>query len=86
MNDMLMELISLKNQTISGPLDIKTTQAFHLALYNLDKFRTYLFEKGIENAIRVDSDRMQAAAEDDTALLKIGIEWVKQLLVNIKNP
>ncbi len=81
MNDLLMEIISLKNQTIKGPLDIKTTQAFHMALYNLDRFRIFLFETGIEKDINVDSDLMASAADHDTSLLKIGILWVKHILV-----
>ncbi len=85
-NDLLMEIISLKNQHLAGPLDIKTTQAFHLALYNLDKFRIYLFDGGIEKDIHIDSDRMTSAKGDDTALLKIGVEWVKYLLINTKKP
>ena len=47
MNDMLLEIIGLKNRLISGPLDMKLRFAFHMALYDIDTFRSQIFEQNI---------------------------------------
>ncbi len=80
MNDMLMEIISLKNQTRPGPLDIKSSHFFHIALYDLDRFRTHIFEKGLLDDFHLDSDTLQAVKNDDVELLKVGHRWIKQIL------
>jgi hypothetical protein len=43
MNDMLLEIISLKNRLIPGPLDIKSRFVFHMALYDIDTFKSHIF-------------------------------------------
>jgi Fe-S-cluster containining protein len=64
-NDMLMEIIRLKNHWIPGQLDIPSRRLFYMACYDLDRFRSYILEKIEKN---------------DEALLKIGLEWIKQRL------
>ncbi len=79
MNDMLMEVISLKNQMIPGELDIKSGYLFKTALYDLDAFRAQL----CSNKIQTDDfneEEIKAAKQDDTVLLKIAFAWVKQNL------
>ena len=46
-NDMLMDIIALKNLKGPEPLDMKSQLAFHMALYDLDRFRVQVFEKGL---------------------------------------
>ena len=58
-----------------GPMDERSIRLFHLALYDLDRFRLFASEN---NALRQMAD---IEAIDDTALLKIGIDWIKQALV-----
>ena len=77
-NDRLMEIISLKNRLMPGPLDVKSRDIFHLALYDLDNFRSQIFEKNLHPDVQIDQTLMQAAQTDDAALLKIGIQWVKR--------
>ncbi|MBA3038067.1 MAG: YkgJ family cysteine cluster protein [Desulfobacterium sp.] len=77
MNDMMMEIISLKNQNMPGELDIKSSYMFRMALYDLDAFRTYLFS--VENMINyIDENDLKAAKQNDTELLKIALKWVKK--------
>ncbi|MGD9306544.1 MAG: YkgJ family cysteine cluster protein [Desulfobacterales bacterium] len=75
-NDRLMEIISLKNRLMPGPLDNKSRNIFHLALYDLDNFRSQIFEKILPADMKIDRTEMEKAQTDDAALLKIGIQWV----------
>lgn len=77
MNDMLMEILSLKNQKISGELDIKSGYLFRMALYDLDAFRSHIFSKDIETG-GINNDDFNAAKQDDAALLRVAFSWVKQ--------
>ncbi|MBW2563944.1 MAG: YkgJ family cysteine cluster protein [Deltaproteobacteria bacterium] len=79
MNDLLMEIISLKNHTRPGPLDIKSSHFFHIALYDLDKFRPHIFEKGLLGVLHLHPDTMEAVKNDDVELLKLGHRWIKQI-------
>lgn len=77
MNDLLMEIISLKNQLHPAPLDIKSRHIFHMACYDLDAFRNQL------DTIDADPETLEAARHDDTALLKLGLAWLKKMLFNV---
>ena len=79
-NDMLMEIISLKNHTRPGPLDMKSSHFFQIALYDLDRFRPHIFEKGLLDDFHLDSDTLEAVKNDDVELLKLGHKWIKQIL------
>ncbi len=80
MNDLLMEIISLKNHTSPGPLDMKSSHFFHIALYDLDRFRPHIFEKGLLDNFHLDSAILEAVKNDDVELLKLGHRWIKQIL------
>jgi len=80
MNDEMMEIISLKNRLMPGPLDIKSGLAFHMACYDLDEFRSHVFEKGIIEDHNLDPGTLDSAKNDDEALLKLGLQWIKQRL------
>ena len=82
LNDGLMEIISLKNRLMPGPLDVKSRYIFHLALYDLDNFRSRIFEKNLPADMKIDETEMETAQTDDAALLKIGFQWVKRALFN----
>ena len=79
MNDMLMEILSLKNQIIPGELDIKSGYLFRTALYDLDAFRSHLFSNELEPDDFNEED-INAAKLDDTALLRVAFSWVKKNL------
>ncbi len=80
-NDMLMEIISLKNRLMPGPLDLKSRHLFNMACYDLDSFRFHIFEKGLLDDFILDSETLNAIEKDDLALLKIGFKWIKQMLL-----
>ena len=76
-NDLLMDVISLKNRLHPGPLDDKARLFFHMACYDLDTFRTYVFEHGIPGRLPVESDILDVVRDDDAALLRLGVKWIK---------
>lgn len=76
-NDRLLEIISLKNQRAPGPLDIRSRHIFHLACYDLDTFRDHIFDKGLLNGYPGLPDDLEHLRDDDTALLELGMRWVK---------
>lgn len=81
-NDQLLEIIRLKNQLRPGPLDPKSRQLFYEALYDLDRFRTRVFKNKLFDQIDVDPQRRADTETEDTALLEVAMEWVKQVLFN----
>jgi len=80
MNDMLLEIISLKNRLIPGPLDIKSRFAFHMALYDIDTFRSHIFEQHILDHWDLDEKTLDTLKNDDVELLKLGHRWIKKIL------
>ena len=79
-NDKLMEIISIKSRLLPGPLDLKSRHQVYLALYDLDNFRTHFFKNGLFGDFKVNPQKLAAARADDTVLLEVGMEWVKQKL------
>lgn len=80
MNDMLLEIIGLKNRLIPGPLDIKSRFAFHMALYDMDTFRSNIFEQNILDHWNLDEKTLDSVKNDDVELLKLGHRWIKKIL------
>ena len=79
-NDKLMQIISLKNQLMPGPLNLKSRHLFYIALYDLDNFRSQIKATGLLDDFQVDTDTMEKAMEEDVVLLKVGMKWVKKVL------
>jgi len=80
-NDRLMEIISLKNRLHLGPLDRKSQQMYCMALYDLDNFRDQIVNNRHLDNLEINPQKLAAAETDDTALLKVGIEYVKKVLL-----
>ncbi len=76
----MMEIISLKNRLIPGPLDIKSRLMFHMACYDLDNFRSHIFDRRILDDRNIDSGTLDAVKNDDVELLKLGFQWIKDTL------
>jgi len=79
-NDKLMQIISLKNRLRPGSLDIKSSRLFHSALYDLDDFRLQIQNSGLLDNFQVNSRIMDAALENDVALLDLAMLWIKHVL------
>jgi hypothetical protein len=81
-NDMLMEIISLKNQRRPGPLDAHAQHVFYTACYDLDTFRQQVFENHLFKGRKIDAHTVDAAKTDDVALIKLGFYWIKKSLLS----
>lgn len=81
MNDLMMEIIALKNRMLPGPLNIKSAHIFHLACYDLDAFRSRIFEKGMSGDYA--PDLLEKAGRDDVSLLQLSLSWLKQMLFEL---
>jgi hypothetical protein len=79
----MMEIIALKNRVHPGALDMKARFMFHTALYNLDHFRTHLHNTAQSQKSDIDDALLAAAADDDLALLKVGMRWVTQHIFGV---
>jgi len=83
-NDKLMELISLKNKILPGKLEGVQSDQFYLALYDLDEFRTQIFDHDLVADFGLSKFFFEAIKSHDEALLDFGIGWVKNMLFGIE--
>lgn len=61
-------------------LDITNPDVYHmihLATYNLDKFRKFVFESNFLNYFEVEKGRIETIRNDDAELFVFGIDWIK---------
>ncbi len=77
LNDMFLEIISLKNVRHPDPLDIRERHMFPVAMYDIDAFRTNALKKGLLDDLDAPPETMAAIETDDVALLRLAHEWVK---------
>ncbi|MBU0993864.1 MAG: YkgJ family cysteine cluster protein [Proteobacteria bacterium] len=83
MNDMLMEIISLKNRMMPGQLDRHARQLFYLACYDMDTFRTDIFKNNLLSGSMPENTLLELIGNNETALLTFGHAWTKQKLFGI---
>jgi hypothetical protein len=84
MNDLMMDIISLKNRTAKSRLTHEEKESFYLACYDLDRFRDVVFEKQLWEALHPEEEVMKALADDDVSLMQFGIEWLKRELFPVE--
>jgi Fe-S-cluster containining protein len=77
MNDLLMDIISLKNRCGRRRLTHEENELFCLACYDVDRFRVLVFEKRLWESHPVKEEVIKALEIDDVALMRFGIEWIK---------
>jgi Fe-S-cluster containining protein len=82
-NDLILELIYRKNRMKPGPLEPKAYDQFYLALYDLDAFREKALDNHLFNLLTIDRKTYEKAAQEDTALLKVGIDLLKNTIFKI---
>ncbi len=86
MNDLMLEIIALKNKHRPGILDLVLQRYFQMALYDLDAFRKFI--DADENPIltaMMSEEKLGSAVkgekeDDDVALLKLGFRWIAKLI------
>lgn len=74
----------------SFPPNIKLTekakQLFFMVSYNIDKFRSFVFDTTFLERIPVDDDMQEKLKTDDVELFKFGVQWLKSVLFKRKDP
>ena len=84
LNDLFLDIIALKNQWMSGPLDLRSQHIFQLALYDIDAFRDHILDKGLLADWDLPGDKMERLLKDEVELLRFGHRFVVQSLFNEK--
>jgi hypothetical protein len=79
-NDMLMDIISLKNQLHPAPLDLREQRMFHLALYDLDGFRHHLQEGNYSKEHPLGKAVHAALEGTEVDLLVFAHTWIRWTL------
>jgi hypothetical protein len=58
----------------------QTKEMFFMVSYNLDKFREFVFKSSFLDRYEVDQTTLKQIKDDEIALLKFGLIWLKWLL------
>jgi Fe-S-cluster containining protein len=58
-------------------LDPKRCEIFFTACYDLDRFRSFVFESTFLERFEVDDETVELLREDDEALLRFGFRWLR---------
>jgi Fe-S-cluster containining protein len=66
--------LTAQNLDIDNPGILKMV---FMALYNLDKFRDFVFQSSFLNRFEVDPTRIEKIRRSDLELLKFGFDWIK---------
>lgn len=74
----------------SFPPNIKLTdkakQMFFMVSYNIDKFRSFVFDSTFLQRMPVDDETREKLKTDDVALFRFGVRWLKSILFNPRKP
>lgn len=62
------------------PLDSPAMKMAYMASYNMDTFRRFVFDSSFLARFQVPEERLAAARESDTALLRLGFDWILRFL------
>jgi len=60
-----------------GSLSLPQMDMLFMVLYDLDKFRRFVFESSFLEKFELDEAEKKAAKKDDLALLKLGYRWLR---------
>ena len=83
MNDMILELISLKNRFRPGPLRPAEQKGVYTALYDLDTFREEILNSGDMAGMETNPQTLERAATKDLDLLIVAMAWVRQTIFRL---
>ena len=76
MNDQWLRIIT-SSKSLGKTELTKKLQIFYLASYNLDRFRTFIFESKFFQLFEVASDLKEKMATDDVSLMKFAFDCIK---------
>jgi hypothetical protein len=79
-NDLFLEMISLKNHLIPGPLTPEPEALFYTALYDIDSFRDLISQKSNAERWGIDSAAQAMLDADDIRLLIFAHACIKKFV------
>lgn len=77
MNDLWLDIITSRRNL--GPRENipSKVQMFHMASYNLDKFREFIFKSKFLKLFEVEGGLKDALISDDVALMNFSFDWLR---------
>jgi Fe-S-cluster containining protein len=79
-NDLFLEMISLKNRRIPGPLTSEPESLFYTALYDIDSFRDLISQQSFAERWGIDPADLSTLEADDSQLLRFAHACVKKIV------
>ena len=83
-DDINAEWTDLVVRKRSFPSNLKlmeeSKKMFFLVSYNIDKFKAFVFESSFLDRYDIDAETIEKIKEDEIALLKFGLTWLKDVL------
>ena len=77
LNDQWLE-ITTSRRSLGRRADVlRKIQMFTMASYNLDRFKTFIFESRFLDLFEIDSDLREKLRHDEPALLRFAMRWLK---------
>ncbi|MCG8636638.1 MAG: YkgJ family cysteine cluster protein [Desulfobacterales bacterium] len=77
-NDGWLDLmVRKKSLPPSMQLSEQAKQMFFMVCYNIDKFKTFVFESSFLTRYQIPEDKIAEIRADDVKLLQFGFEWLK---------
>jgi len=74
--------IQLRRRGASGPpLDQDKQQLVFMASYDVDKFRSFIFESRFLELFEVDEQELEKMKDDDIAMMRFGFKYLKYILM-----
>jgi Fe-S-cluster containining protein len=84
MGEHFKELTTNRFFTDGGNLPPEKMEMFFTAVYNLDRFRKFLFDSTFFDKFEVDDEIKSKIKDDDVELLNFGYQWIKFALLGEK--
>jgi len=84
-NDRFMTVVFHPQWGKKGALNQGQLQKVMVACYNLDIFREFVFNTPFMDLFQVDTETREKVREDNVALLKLGIAYLKRVLFGATN-
>ncbi len=83
MNDIFGELLQAKTELGIPYLNADQINTFYLGCYDIDAFRQYFLEGPCLERCMESEDLIERVSQDEVALLKYGMRWVKKKLFQV---
>lgn len=84
MNDQWMEVITSRASLGAPEQIVRKVQMFYMASYNLDRFRSFVFQSRFLEMFALPSGMVDQVRRDETALLTLAFNWLRFALFGEK--